>query len=97
MLVYTWLDPQKTSYCFGYSYFLVPGRNRPCVQQGTSLSLSRLSGGAYAWVHSACHIFHNIRSGRRPRHWLALAVEVETLWSICSWHMALFFTSPRSS
>ncbi len=63
--VYTWLDPQRMSYGFGYDSFLVPGRTRPCP-----------GGGPAARQRSTHHIVHNIRSGGRPHHRLAMAVVV---------------------
>ncbi len=76
MLVYTWLDPQRMSYGFGYGSFLVPGWTRPCFSGGHLCHRFASAAEPAAGRHSPHHIVHNIRSRGRLGHWLTLFVAV---------------------
>ncbi len=75
VIVYTWLDPQRMSYGFGYG-FLGPSPDSSMSWGGTPSSSFRLVAEPAAGRHSARHIVHNIRSGGRFHQGLALFVAI---------------------
>jgi hypothetical protein len=76
VLVYTLLDPQRTSYGFGYGSFLVPSRTRPCPSGGCLCHHFTLALEPMAGRHRPRHIVHNIRIWGHLCQWLALFVAV---------------------
>jgi hypothetical protein len=78
VIAYSWLDPQRTSYGYGYGSSVVPGWTRPFAWRGLFLSPSRLRRRNLRRDSMVVVIIiHNIRSGDRPYHSeLVLAVAV---------------------
>ncbi len=98
MLVYTWLDPLRTSYSFGYGSFLVLGRTRPCSGGGCLCHHFASAAEPAAGQHSARQIIHNIRNGVRLRHRLALFEDIVLYTHTHTCNMPLprlGFSSPR--
>jgi hypothetical protein len=75
LFIHTWLDPQKTSYGFGYGSFLVPGRTHPCPGGGHLRHQLASVVEPVPGRRIARHFIHNI-SGSHPRHRPALAIAV---------------------
>jgi hypothetical protein len=78
MLVYSWLDPYRTSYGFGCGSFSVPGQSRPChsreIHRHCLVSAAEPASGQC----STCHIIHNIRCVGHLHHRLAMATHTHT-------------------
>ncbi len=61
--VYTWLDPQRASYGFGYCFSLVPGWTRPYSSGGHPHHRLVFGGGPSAGSVVTVKLFTTSRGG----------------------------------